>query len=315
MARVFTYIISPLPMANGLIESNETVCIKEIMMKKIIFISGCLCLLLTLLAPAAFGQSTISAVRRTARKELGQLNIEYNRDAFVKQASEGDTIAVELFLDAGMQLEGYDKNGQTVLIAAAANGQVETVQLLLDRGANIDALNSVNGSQHSALYTAVRENRFDVVKLLLSRGVDVKKGVNIYALQAAAARGSTDVAQVLLSKGADVNVMAYEETPLQAAVRRQHVDMVKLLLNNKAEVNAQDREGYTALHMATWGINPNIEIIKTLLDNGADVNLKNKHGQTALQLVPGERRFEPESAEDKRRSEIVDLLTKAGVKP
>src|SRR6185295_4176369 len=44
----------------------------------------------------------IAPARAAARKELGQLLVPYSAESFVKQAGEGDSIAVRLFLAAGM---------------------------------------------------------------------------------------------------------------------------------------------------------------------------------------------------------------------
>ena len=57
-------------------------------------------------------------------------------------------------------------------------------------------------------------------------------------------------------------------------------DAVVLLLEKGASVDAQDKNGYTALHWASW--NGHLEVVGTLLDRGASVNVQDNNGDTAL---------------------------------
>jgi ankyrin repeat protein len=91
----------------------------------------------------------VSACRRADRQDaqrrldddptlLKRLDAE-KRAALVLAAERADTAAVELMLDLGFTLETRGDNGATALHAAAYSGSPDTVQLLLDRGADIEA--------------------------------------------------------------------------------------------------------------------------------------------------------------------------------
>lgn len=67
-----------------------------------------------------------------ARKDLQQLGIEYTEQQFAKSAGAGDKAAVQLFIDAGMDVNA---GGSAALGLAAGRGQIEIVKLLLDKGA------------------------------------------------------------------------------------------------------------------------------------------------------------------------------------
>ena len=56
-------------------------------------------------------------------------------------------------------------------MTAARTGKVDAVTLLLDRGANVNAKDTVRAQ--TALMWAVTENHPDIVKLLVARGADV----------------------------------------------------------------------------------------------------------------------------------------------
>lgn len=92
--------------------------------------------------------------------------------------------------------------------AAAYNGNKEIVDLLLDRGVNI---NLKGGSYGSALGVAVYEERRDIVELLLDRGADININGGGYAspLEVARAnllewrtRACEEMTALLLERGA-----------------------------------------------------------------------------------------------------------------
>jgi ankyrin repeat protein len=148
------------------------------------------------------------------------------------------------------------------------------------------------------LYYASRAGLAESVKLLLEKGADVNAlaenhvsapAGNYYgtALQAAAARGHDQIVQRLLEKGADVNAPAGDDygTALQAAAARGHDQIVQRLLEKGADVNAPARRAYgTALQMAAS--KGHDQIVQRLLEEGADVNApaRGEYG-TALQAA------------------------------
>ena len=64
------------------------------------------------------------------------------------------------------------------------------------------------------------------------------------------------------------------------AVQNGHHDCEKLLLEAGADVNAQDKDGRTALMMATR--NGHDKCVELLIERGVDVNVKDNDGRTAL---------------------------------
>ena len=115
-----------------------------------------------------------------------------------------------LILDHNRSLDDCQEVGDA-LISAAGNGSMKMLDLLLDRGAPVDAkgrdrtapVDAKPIRRLTSLYAAVNAKEFDVVKKLLSLGADVSACEGV--LQRAALTGNTEIAGLLLDNGADVN--------------------------------------------------------------------------------------------------------------
>ncbi len=83
----------------------------------------------------------------------------------------GDFLGVQSYLDAGGNPSLCNRNGWSLLMAAAFKGNLKLVTLLLDCGADIHVL--TNSSRESALTMAAMSGRTKSVRLLIERGADV----------------------------------------------------------------------------------------------------------------------------------------------
>ncbi|GAB1312302.1 Ankyrin repeat-containing domain protein [Madurella fahalii] len=169
--------------------------------------------------------------------------------------------------------------------AAASEGYNDIVEILLEKGADVNAQGGYYGT---ALQAAASEGDNDIVEILLEKGADVNAQGGEYgtALQAAAFGGDNDIVERLLEKGADVNAQGgYYGTALQAAAFGGY-DIVEILLEKGADVNAQGGEYGTALQAAASG--GDNDIVEILLEKGADVNAQGGRYGTALQAAASE---------------------------
>ena len=67
-----------------------------------------------------------------ARKDITAMGLEYNGQNFAKAAGNGDLVAVQLFLDAGMDV---NEGGGAAIGLAAGRGKTAMVKFLLNKGA------------------------------------------------------------------------------------------------------------------------------------------------------------------------------------
>jgi len=134
----------------------------------------------------------------------------------------------------------------------------------------------------------------ETVKLLLDRGADIEATDQYRGppLVDAAAYAQTDVVILLLERGANLHVRdKYGNTALIAAscecavaTMNSAYDVVRLLLEKGADVNAQSKEGTTALMNAAGGFGGSA-IVQILLEHGADPRARDSKGNTALKFA------------------------------
>jgi ankyrin repeat protein/rubrerythrin len=237
-----------------------------------------------------------SEVDRPEKNSQGPLDEE-----FLHHAEMGNTKLIPPLLQKGANINARsEKHRRTPLMLAAFGGHVDTVRLLLEKGADVNAKEAVVGT---ALTDASNAGRLEVVRLLLEKGADVnaKNKDGGTALTAASCTGHLEVVRLLLEKGADVN--AKEEfvgTALMMGSFHGHLEVVRLLLEKGADVNAKNKDGGTALTDASS--EGRLQVVRLLLKKGADVNARTIGG-TALEL-----------ASKKGHAQIVDLLKAKGSK-
>lgn len=166
----------------------------------------------------------------------------------------GDRVKIDELVRGGVSPNIRNKRGMTALQVAAVIDNNKVAELLVERGAEIDAKSTQAGS--TPLAEAARWGHADLVKLLIS-------------------------------KKAEVNWRANNgRTPLMEAAFFGHVDVIKVLIQNGAAVNAATPGGDTALRDAISSRNPPAAL-QLLLESGADPNATNKAGNTPLQMATG----------------------------
>ena len=193
--------------------------------------------------------------------------------ALLQAAQNGDTAAVEHFLQNGAGIDAKDSEGWTALHKAAQGGCTAMIEYLLLNGANIEAKTNTGGT---ALYLAVNEGHATVIKALLKHNVRIESKNNNEKTTLLCLTRWTDAEAVrtLLEAGAHIEARSKDgDTALNITPAICGLDVIKVLLKFGVLLEAENAHRWTALIRATyWGIkynNPKVlDIIKTLLDAG-----------------------------------------------
>ena len=201
----------------------------------------------------------------------------------------GNIEAVRWHLDAGTDVNAKGVTGWTALHHAALNGGKEIVELLIGKGADVNAKNNLH---KTPLYYAERETIDLLRKHGGKRGYELKaeatqpepttaKAPDI-SIHKAAEDGNIEAVKQYLDGGADVNAKdKLGWTPMFYAASSGRKEIAELLIAKGADVNAKSKFGsQIPLYFAAQS--GYREIAELLIENGADVNAKIDRGRTPL---------------------------------
>ena len=205
---------------------------------------------------------------------------------------------MKILLDAGADVNepseiANDDEEKPALIHAAKKGLYKFVELLIQAGADLNAISEhgstaiVTASQHLNYKTNESVDHGKCVNMLIDEGADVNKNVlGNTALSNVVHYGRDAILKSLIEAGADVNIAwgRRGNTPLITAIEKYHIECVKQLISARADVNASNKNGATPLHVHLISANnEHHQCLNLFLDEDAvDVNAPDQNGNTPL---------------------------------
>jgi len=170
----------------------------------------------------------------------------------------------------------YNSLGSTPLLLACNNNQIKSVELLLEKGADINISDNIG---QTPLYIAAYNNYKDLLKLLIKKGaiIDKVNDSNMTPLHVACCMLYTDIALILVQNGADINKLSNSNcNPVYNACGggKGSVETVSMLIEHGADVNIITNNGFTPLCLAC--IRNKTDLVRLLLLSGADRHCNGK---------------------------------------
>ncbi|MEG0949651.1 MAG: ankyrin repeat domain-containing protein [Bacteroidales bacterium] len=239
----------------------------------------------------------------------------------------GDLEKARVALQNGVVPNIRNEEGWMPIHYAAENGYDEIISLLLEAGADINALNSAGFTPFQVLMICEHYSPLIVGQMiqagarvgtplhqaiLLNDPVETEQLIrNRKFVDAADDLGNTPLHLVvavnnsalivpLLEAGAPIDAFdMYETTPLQEACAMGQLYAASLLMNNGANPEHPDYNGRSALIFAAG--NAHYELTDMLLQTGVAINQADHFGNTALHYAYENEEFE-----------IADLLLQYG---
>lgn len=178
--------------------------------------------------------------------------------------------AVRLLIERGASLDKRDfPDNAAPLHFAAAHGDLETVRLLVEAGADVEGKGDDYGVGIIGWATCFRQVRVDVAEYLLAHGAPLNLWAAIALDREADVRAMIEADPAL--KAARMSRNQHRRTPLHHAAAKNRGRMVRLLLALGADATATDATRATALTTASQE-NADADVIDTLLAAGAPLD-------------------------------------------
>jgi ankyrin repeat protein len=214
-------------------------------------------------------QSQVDVVRALLAAKAN-IDAGSSSNALYDAAVRGDIDIVRVLLTAKPDVNiARPISDRTPLSVAIGAGRFELARLLIDAGANVNRWDKRGLTPLLSIASGDSPKNLEMMQVLLAAHADpnfreCNKSFST-ALGIVSARGNADAAQALLGAGADANLRQCDgKTPLMLASLNGHTDIVGLLLAAKADVNAKQEDGSTALSLA---LQNNHEDVAELLRN------------------------------------------------
>ena len=242
------------------------------------------------------GETGLDLAVRGGHKEVAEMFLDYGISGYNKEkcleecdknrkrneellsaARSGDNDSVNKLLDEGAEITSKNRNGDTGLHLSAEQGHHTVVKTFLGRGINV----SIRGcNQWTALINAANYGHLTSLKLLLDADADpdLKAATVNTALKFAARNSYPEIVSELLRRGADKNIEEDGKTAQQSAEGKGNQDVVKIfeVFSNKENINTE---------MLTAAKEGRGRLVLCLITAGADIQTRDERGETGLDLA------------------------------
>jgi uncharacterized protein len=282
------------------------------------------------------GQTALMWAANEHHAEVAQFLVRHGADvnlrsrggftALMFAGRVGDPAVAALLLDAGARIEDAVPSGGTALLLAAegeasiagkdfkrtlyASGHEDTAILLVERGANPDAVDEFG---HTALHLAVRKSKHRLISALIAHHANLnarmtrdelplpgdfnaRNGlVGATPFYLAAGASDLEAMRMLVAAGANPSITNMAGvTPLMVAVganqyesrlppQSRIIEAVTLCMELGNSPNAADAGGQTAAHYAVqMGVD---EVLIFLIEHGAKPDAADRRGRTPLDVA------------------------------
>nr|XP_018666877.1 ankyrin repeat and SAM domain-containing protein 6-like isoform X2 [Ciona intestinalis] len=235
--------------------------------------------------------------------------------SLLKAVEDGDANKVQHLLEQNTEVsvETTDADGNSLLHIAAANGHEEVVRILLIKGASLDRSNSFGWTP---LMQAARYGNESVAHYLLNNKakINVTTPMGISALTLATYGGHTKMIELFMNHDVladDSESVPYFTSPLAVATMQGRDDNLKKLLKKGIPPDQYFKfTDWTPLMIAA--LTGQLPMAKLLVEKGANPNFKNKQGKTALEIATDCEMKEVRGYLDHRTTDKPARVTESG---
>ncbi|XP_076869833.1 protein phosphatase 1 regulatory inhibitor subunit 16B [Brachyhypopomus gauderio] len=189
---------------------------------------------------------------------------------------------VQLLLVRGASVNAQDNELWTPLHAAATCGHTGLVKILIQHGADLLAVNSDGNMPYDLCED---DPTLDIIETAMANRGITQDMIN--ETRAAAERKMVGDIQNLLHDGKDINQPDSQgATLLHIAAANGYMEALELLLEGGALMDLRDSDGWQPLHAAAcWG---QMHVAELLVSHGSNLNAKTYMDETPIDLCEDE---------------------------
>ncbi|EPS38466.1 hypothetical protein H072_7783 [Dactylellina haptotyla CBS 200.50] len=238
-----------------------------------------------------------------------------SKTALMFAAESGDVECTRLLLEEKyLIIDQRDRDGNSALHVAATNGRVELLDLLLAKGADIAAQNTL---ERTPLHAAAENGHHEFIKAILSHSRDVNLADRkcTTALGIASIRGDLWTVELLLQHGAGISA-SRGRSAVSLAAEAGQLEVIKLLIKtHRSPQYKGDWDGNISgpIRMALFGNHE--DVVRYLMSDEVDPDFmasKSELAMTLLDAVESNKATMVEVVIDVSRSLDINLVAFGG---
>lgn len=182
-------------------------------------------------------------------------------------AANGNRNVVSFLLKMGEDINAPDNMNWTPLHHAAKEGELETVQFLVDNNADIYA----KSNDLQPIHVAIQYGHKNVVEYFVSKDINNYERMEFFQLMRhAIIYNKLDVIKTLRHNITDTETMSRLDAELiHFAAAHGCKDIIEFLLFHETDIDKMDSQGWTPLHYAAK--EGKVDIVEYLINRGANI--------------------------------------------
>ncbi|HWM88096.1 MAG TPA: ankyrin repeat domain-containing protein [Kofleriaceae bacterium] len=188
--------------------------------------------------------------------------------------AEGNRAMVELLVARGAPLDARNSGGRTALHDCFELNRDPIARFLIDSGATVDVCAAAAYGEHARLEAILRADPDQANDL----------STHISPLGWAGYAHDAESARILLAHGAIVDRPPHDDSAWASICHVAAIPVARVLLEHGADPNFQDPDGDTPLHrvLASRLVRDPTDFVRLLLDHGADPDRQNRAGRSPV---------------------------------